>query len=44
VRLQPVTRVRIEAEVPLPTHLDGEGGPPSPLAVSVRPGALRLRV
>ena len=44
VRLQRVTRVRVEAEVPLPTHLDGEGGSPSPVTLSVRPGALCLRV
>lgn len=44
VWVRPVTRVRVEAEVPLPTHLDGERGPPSPVTLSVRPGALRLRV
>jgi diacylglycerol kinase (ATP) len=44
VRVQRVTRVRVAADVPLATHLDGEGGPPSPLTLSIRPGALRLRV
>lgn len=44
VRQQPVTRVRIAADVLLPTHLDGESGFPSPVTLSVRPGALHLRV
>ena len=44
VRVQPVTRVRVEADAPLPTHLDGESGPPSPVTLGVRPAALRLRV
>lgn len=44
VTVRPVTRVRVEADAPLPTHLDGEEGPPSPVTLSVRPGALRLRV
>lgn len=44
VWVRPVTRVRVEADAPLPTHLDGESGPPSPVTLSVRPRALRLRV
>src|SRR5262249_55874869 len=36
-------RVVITAPVELPMHLDGEPFSPSPLSVSVCPGALRLR-
>ncbi|OGK97409.1 MAG: hypothetical protein A3D33_13255 [Candidatus Rokubacteria bacterium RIFCSPHIGHO2_02_FULL_73_26] len=35
--------VVIRAATPLPTHVDGEAAPPTPVTLRVLPGALRLR-
>jgi len=35
--------VVLRAAAPLPTHLDGEATPPTPVTLRVAPGALRLR-
>jgi len=39
-----VRRLRVDALVPLPTHVDGEPVGVTPLVVTLEPGALRLRV
>jgi YegS/Rv2252/BmrU family lipid kinase len=44
VTARPVRRVTIRAPRPLPTHVDGEAAPDTPVTLAVRPGALRLRV
>jgi len=36
-------RVRIRAARPLPMHVDGEAAPPTPVTLTIAPGALRLR-
>ena len=36
--------LRVEAAVPLPTHVDGEPVGATPVALTLEPGALRLRV
>jgi len=43
VLARPARRVRIRAVRPLPMHVDGETAPPTPVTLTIAPGALRLR-
>jgi YegS/Rv2252/BmrU family lipid kinase len=44
IRTRAARRVTIRAARPLPVHVDGEPAPPTPVTLTIRPGALRLRV
>jgi diacylglycerol kinase (ATP) len=44
VSVRRARRVRVDAAVPLPTHVDGEPIGATPVALTVEAGALRLRV
>lgn len=44
MRYTRVQRVRVEADVPVPVELDGDPGGFLPLDISIRPGAVRVKV
>jgi len=44
IRTRVARRVAIRPARPLPVHVDGEPAPPTPVTLTIRPGALRLLV
>ncbi|HEY2994435.1 MAG TPA: diacylglycerol kinase family protein [Methylomirabilota bacterium] len=44
IRTRAARRVTVRSDRPLPVHVDGEPAPPTPVTLTIRPGALRLRV